>query len=93
MLYSDPVTFYANVCCYRTIEYVQTSTWVLLEPAELLFTYSGTLVFSGNRGTKSNLSLVTLVSSFYRIEPTILSKMEPIIRNTESGSSCRNQKI
>lgn len=46
MMYTDPVTFYSLISEYRSVEYAQTSTWVLLEPAETLFTYAKQLVFS-----------------------------------------------
>uniref|UniRef100_A0A1Y1JT47 DNA repair endonuclease XPF n=2 Tax=Photinus pyralis TaxID=7054 RepID=A0A1Y1JT47_PHOPY len=49
LLYADPVTFYNLVCSYRTMEYAQTCTWILFEPAELMFTYASTLVFSGDK--------------------------------------------
>lgn len=50
MLYADPVTFYSILTGYRSMEYAQTSTWVLLEPAELLFTYTKQLVLSQKDG-------------------------------------------
>lgn len=51
MLYTDPVTFYSMLTSYRSKEYAQSSTWVLLEPAELLFTYAKQLVLSDADGT------------------------------------------
>lgn len=48
MMYTDPITFYSILLGYRTMEYAQTATWVLLEPAELLFTYAKKLVFTDN---------------------------------------------
>lgn len=50
MLYADPVTFYSILSTYRSMEYAQTSTWVLLQPAELLFTYAKQLVLSNKDG-------------------------------------------
>lgn len=50
MLYTDPITFYSILSGYRTMEYAQTSTWVLLEPAELLFTYAKQLIFTDKNG-------------------------------------------
>lgn len=50
MFYTDSVTFYSILSNYRSKEYAQTSTWVLLEPAELLFTYAKQLVFCGKDG-------------------------------------------
>ncbi|KAF5277730.1 hypothetical protein FQR65_LT03710 [Abscondita terminalis] len=49
MMYSDPITFYTLVSKYRTMEYAQSSMWVLFEPAELLFTYAASLVFTGGK--------------------------------------------
>ncbi|XP_025829916.1 DNA repair endonuclease XPF isoform X2 [Agrilus planipennis] len=49
MLHEDPVTFYATLLKYRSREYAQISHWVLLEPAELLFTYSSCFVYGANR--------------------------------------------
>lgn len=50
MFYSDPITFYSILSNYRTMEYAQNSTWVLLQPAELLFTTGSSLIFTGDRG-------------------------------------------
>lgn len=50
MFYMDPVTFYSLLSNYRSKEYAQTSTWVLLEPAELLFTYAKQLVLTEGNG-------------------------------------------
>lgn len=50
MLYSDPVTFFSIISGYRSMEYAQTSTWVLLEPAELLFSYAKQLVLTEKDG-------------------------------------------
>lgn len=50
MLYTDPVTFYSILNQYRTMEYARTAIWVLLEPAELLFTHANSLVYSGDKG-------------------------------------------
>lgn len=50
LLYADPITFYSTVCGYRKMEYAQTSNWVFLQPAELLFTYASSLIFKGDRG-------------------------------------------
>lgn len=33
------------------MEYAHNATWVLFEPAELLFTYAGQLVYSGDKGS------------------------------------------
>ncbi|KAI4455174.1 dna repair endonuclease xpf [Holotrichia oblita] len=49
MLYSDPVTFYSMLAECRTMEYAQTSTWVLLQPADLLFEHSRDLIFNKNK--------------------------------------------
>ncbi|KAK5647030.1 hypothetical protein RI129_005494 [Pyrocoelia pectoralis] len=49
LLYADPITFYNLICSYRTMEYAQTCTWILFEPAELMFTYASSLVFSGDK--------------------------------------------
>ncbi|KAJ8916739.1 hypothetical protein NQ315_013944 [Exocentrus adspersus] len=49
MLYSDPVTFYSIVSGYRTKEYAQNASWVLLEPAELLFSQSHSLVYNKDK--------------------------------------------
>lgn len=51
MLYSDPVTFYSMLSEYRTMEYAQTSTWVLAQPADLLFQHAQELIFSKGKGT------------------------------------------
>lgn len=48
MLYTDPVTFYSILSGYRTKEYAQTATWVLLEPAELLFNYAKELIYNSD---------------------------------------------
>ncbi|GJQ83429.1 mei-9 [Trypoxylus dichotomus] len=48
MLYSDPVTFYSMLAECRTMEYAQTSTWVLLQPADLLFESVKDLIFNKN---------------------------------------------
>ncbi|XP_044268362.1 DNA repair endonuclease XPF isoform X2 [Tribolium madens] len=49
MHYADPVTFYSTLSTYRSMEYAQTATWVLTEPAELLFSQAGSLIFTGDR--------------------------------------------
>ncbi|KAF5287071.1 hypothetical protein FQA39_LY16056 [Lamprigera yunnana] len=49
LLYTDPITFYTTVCSYRTLEYAQNCTWILFEPAELLFTYTNSLIFTGDK--------------------------------------------
>ncbi|KAK4880325.1 hypothetical protein RN001_008471 [Aquatica leii] len=49
LMYADPITFYMLVCSYRRSEYAQTCTWILFEPAELLFTYAASLVFTGDK--------------------------------------------
>ncbi|XP_018577642.1 DNA repair endonuclease XPF [Anoplophora glabripennis] len=49
MLFSDSVTFYNIVSGYRTMEYAQSSSWVLLEPAELLFSQSYSLVYNNDK--------------------------------------------
>lgn len=50
LLYTDPVTFYSILSGYRTKEYAQTAMWVLLEPADLLFTSAKQLIFNENNG-------------------------------------------
>lgn len=50
MFYSDPVTFYTTVMGYRTMEYAQKANWVLLQPAELLFSQIKSYIFSGDKG-------------------------------------------
>lgn len=55
LFYADPVTFYSTVCGYRTMEYAQTSRWVLMEPAELLFGYASKLVYVGDKGNLAEL--------------------------------------
>lgn len=50
MFYTDAVTFYSVLSQYRSKEYAQTSTWVLHEPAEMLFTYAKQLVYSKQDG-------------------------------------------
>ncbi|CAH1175922.1 unnamed protein product [Phaedon cochleariae] len=49
MLHSDAVTFYSLISQYRTMEYAQTATWVLLSPAELLFTQVNSFIFNNNK--------------------------------------------
>lgn len=49
MFHSDPVTFYSSIISYRTKEYAQNATWVLLEPAELLFTHANSFIFNNNK--------------------------------------------
>ncbi|RZC36084.1 DNA repair endonuclease XPF, partial [Asbolus verrucosus] len=49
MHYSDPVTFYSTLSTYRSMEYAQTATWVLSEPAEMLFTQASSLIFTGDK--------------------------------------------
>lgn len=53
LFYADPVTFYSTVCSYRTMEYAQASRWILMEPAELLFSFAAQLVYSGDKGEYS----------------------------------------
>lgn len=50
MFHSDPVSFYSTVKEYRTKEYVQTANWVLLDPADLLFSQADTFIFNADRG-------------------------------------------
>ena len=54
MHYADPVSFYSTLSSYRSMEYAQTATWVLLEPAEMLFSQASSLIFTGDKGTKCN---------------------------------------
>lgn len=63
MHYADPVTFYSTLSSYRTMEYAQTATWVLTEPAEMLFSQAGSLIFTGDRG-KINLEKKILKKLF-----------------------------
>ncbi|CAH1113748.1 unnamed protein product, partial [Psylliodes chrysocephalus] len=49
MFHSDPVSFYSTVKEYRTKEYVQTANWVLLDPADLLFSQADTFIFNADR--------------------------------------------
>lgn len=50
MLYTDPVTFYSTLCNYRSLEYAKKSNWVLLQPAELLFTQAKSLIYDNDKG-------------------------------------------
>lgn len=50
MLCSDAVTFYTVVIGYRSMEYARNSTWVLLEPAEALFSQINSFVFDTKKG-------------------------------------------
>ncbi|KAJ3660762.1 hypothetical protein Zmor_005196 [Zophobas morio] len=49
MHYADPVSFYSTLSSYRSMEYAQTATWVLLEPAEMLFSQASSLIFTGDK--------------------------------------------
>ncbi|KAG5880660.1 hypothetical protein JTB14_022822 [Gonioctena quinquepunctata] len=49
MFHSDPVTFYSVVSKYRTMEYAQTATWVLLETADLLFSQMNSFIFNSEK--------------------------------------------
>ncbi|KAL3282354.1 hypothetical protein HHI36_005541 [Cryptolaemus montrouzieri] len=49
MLYSDPITFYSMLLEYRKSEYARNNNWVLLKPAELLFSHVSSLVFTGDK--------------------------------------------
>ncbi|KAJ8962983.1 hypothetical protein NQ317_013788 [Molorchus minor] len=49
MIYSDSVTFYSILSGYRTKDYAQTATWVLLEPAEKLFCQINSLIFNKDK--------------------------------------------
>ncbi|XP_072390413.1 DNA repair endonuclease XPF isoform X1 [Diabrotica undecimpunctata] len=46
MFHSDPVSYYSSVMGYRSKEYAQQATWVLLEPAELLFSQVSSFIFN-----------------------------------------------
>lgn len=52
MLYSDPISFYSLLLEYRKAEYARNNNWVLLKPAELLFSHANSLIFTGDRGTE-----------------------------------------
>lgn len=54
MFYSDPVTYYTMVVSYRTKEYAQKANWVLLQPAELLFSQINSFIFTGDKGTSNH---------------------------------------
>lgn len=62
MLHSDAITFYSVIRQYRTMEYVQNSTWILHKSADLLFTYADNLVFTGDKGM---VTFYTLIISKY----------------------------
>ncbi|XP_044750246.1 DNA repair endonuclease XPF [Coccinella septempunctata] len=49
MLYSDPISFYSLLLEYRKAEYARNNNWVLLKPAELLFSHVNSLIFTGDR--------------------------------------------
>lgn len=65
MLYSDPVTFYSMLAECRTMEYAQTSTWVLLQPADLLFEHAKNLIFNKNLGNQRILFISSNSSCSY----------------------------
>ncbi|XP_017772571.1 PREDICTED: DNA repair endonuclease XPF isoform X1 [Nicrophorus vespilloides] len=52
LFYSDPVSFYTTLMTYRTLEYAQTSLWVLMEPANQLFANAAALVFNTKKELK-----------------------------------------
>ncbi|CAH0557947.1 unnamed protein product [Brassicogethes aeneus] len=49
LFYADSVSFYSLLSGYRTMEYAKTSTWVWLEPAEMLFSFVNSLLFCGDK--------------------------------------------
>lgn len=50
MFNCDPVSFYSLLLEYRKAEYALKNNWVLLKPAELLFSRVSSLIFTGDRG-------------------------------------------
>lgn len=49
MFNCDPVSFYSLLLEYRKAEYALKNNWVLLKPAELLFSRVSSLIFTGDR--------------------------------------------
>lgn len=83
MLYTDSATFYSILTSYRSKEYAQTSTWVLLEPAEHLFTYTKQLVLN----EKDGISIVFV--TFLNFISEIIFK-NSILNFVQNGKLCQS---